>query len=203
MSVPSLVPTLAIPAAQVVSAAPSPLPAQADPGIFLISGVPFWVILVFAFAIVFCRAQGTYWLGRGLRVGTVRSRWARYVETDGAQRALRTLNRWGLPAVTISFLTIGIQTVINLMAGYTRMPFVRYLVAMVPGCAAWAIIWTTIGAAAFNTALLVAARSPIGLAVLAAAVTGVGAWVIVRRRRRRAVSPELAATSARPAGPGQ
>ena len=154
-------------------------------GIFSIDGVPYWIIYAAAFAIVFVRAQATYWAGRGVARGTVNTSWSRRLEGERAQRAISTINTWGPIAVTLSFFTVGVQTVINLTAGYTRMKFSRYLAALLPGCAIWAAIWTTIGIATFNTAVLLAARSPIGLAVLVLLVAGLVAWVVVASRRRR------------------
>jgi membrane protein DedA with SNARE-associated domain len=159
-------------------------------GIFTIDGVPYWVIFAAAFAIVFARAQGTYWVGRGVARGTGNTRWARRLEGERAQRAITTINKWGPIAVTLSFFTVGIQTVINLTAGYTRMRYTRYLAALVPGCLAWAAIWTTIGIAAFNTAVLIAARSPLGLAVLVLLVAVVVTGVVVTHRRRRTLDGE-------------
>lgn len=155
-------------------------------GIFTIDGVPYWVIFAAAFGIVFARAQATYWVGRGVARGTGNTRWAKRLEGERAQRSIATINRWGPIAVTLSFFTVGIQTVINLTAGYTRMRYPRYLAALVPGCLAWAAIWTTIGIAAFNATVLIAARSPLGLAVLVLLVVVIVAGVVIARRRRRA-----------------
>lgn len=179
-----------------VAVALSPVGVAADGGgIFFISGVPFWVIYAAAFTIVFCRAQGTYWLGRGVARGTVRTRWAGRLEGDRVQRAIGTIHRWGPVAVTLSFFTVGVQTVINLTAGYIRMPFPRYLLALVPGCAIWAAIWSTIGTAAFNGAVALAATSPLGLTVIVVGVLGLGLWVWLAVRRRRS-APAAARASA-------
>ncbi|GAA1404211.1 MULTISPECIES: DedA family protein [Oerskovia] len=159
--------------------------ADGSTGIFTIDGVPYWIIYAAAFAIVFVRAQATYWVGRGVARGTGNTRWARRLESERAQRAIATINKWGPIAVTLSFFTVGVQTVINLTAGYTRMRLPRYLAALLPGCAIWAAIWTTIGIAAFNTAVLLAAGSPVGLVVLVLLVAGLVAWVVVASRRRR------------------
>ena len=55
------------------------------------------------------------------------------------------LNRWGPLAVTLSFLVIGLQTMVNLAAGVARMPMRRYLPAVIVGCTVWAFIWGTGG----------------------------------------------------------
>ncbi|RXR26411.1 DedA family protein [Oerskovia turbata] len=177
--------------------------ADGSTGIFTIDGVPYWIIYAAAFAIVFVRAQATYWVGRGVARGTGNTRWAQRLEGERAQRAIATINRWGPIAVTLSFFTVGVQTVINLTAGYTRMRLPRYLAALLPGCAIWAAIWTTVGIAAFNTAVLLAAGSPVGLAVLVLLVVGLVAWILVASRRRRARAAQGdqdAATLASPSG---
>ncbi len=66
------------------------------------------------------------------------------------------------------------------------MPWVRYTVAMVIGCLAWALIYATVGIAAFEASIALAARSPwilVGVILLVAAV--VVAALAYRRRRSR------------------
>ena len=46
--------------------------------------------------------------------------------------------RWGAPVVTLSFLTVGIQTLVNLAAGVMRMPLRRYIPALTVGAILWA-----------------------------------------------------------------
>jgi len=64
------------------------------------------------------------------------------------------------------------------------MSFTRYTVAMVPGCVAWALIYASVGLAAFYAAVALAARSPwtlagVGMLVLAGVVA-----LALRRGRR-------------------
>jgi membrane protein DedA with SNARE-associated domain len=160
-----------------------------DAGVFSIAGVPFWVVYLAAFAIVLVRAQATYWAGRGLARGTARTRVAERLASPRAAAAVARVNRWGPPAVTLSFFTVGIQTVVNLAAGYLRMPYLRYLAALLVGCAAWAAIWTTVGTAAVNGTVALAARSPVTLAVLIAAAVALLVAVRVRAARRRRAVP--------------
>ncbi|MFC8599703.1 DedA family protein [Isoptericola sp. NPDC057191] len=164
--------------------------AAADSGVFTIAGVPFWVVYVAAFAIVLVRAQATYWAGRGVARGTARGRVADLLARPGAATVIDRVHRWGPPAVTLSFLTVGVQTLVNLAAGYLRMPFGRYLVALLAGCAVWAGIWTTIGTAAVHGALAVGLRNPVTLAVVGGAVVALVAWVAHRlTRRTQAAAP--------------
>ena len=154
-----------------------------------LGGFPFAVVVAVLFVIVLLRAQATYWLGRGLTAGTIRSgigaAIGRRLSGPGLARAATYLNRWGPLAVTVSFLTIGIQTLINLGAGLTRMPFAIYTAAMIPGCVAWAFIYATIGMTAFYAAVAAATGSPIGIAAVVAAVAAIALLVLRRRRAGR------------------
>ncbi len=159
-----------------------------------LGGLPFAVAIAALFGIVFARTQLFYWLARGVAAGTIKiERVQGWAESPGVQHALDRLHRWGAPVVTLSYLTVGFQTAVNVAAGLSRMPFWRYLIAMVPGCIAWAFVWGTVGLGAFYGALALAAGSPWVLAALAAAVLAlaVAAGVLVRRRRRLAsASPD-------------
>jgi membrane protein DedA with SNARE-associated domain len=153
-------------------------------------GKPFVVAVAALFVIVLVRAQGTYWLGRGVTAGVLHTPLADRITGPRTTRAITALNRWGPPLVTVSFLTVGLQTVVNAGAGLIRMPWIRYTAAMLIGCVAWALIYATIGIAAFETALALAARSPWALVAVLVAVLAVVAFVLVMRRRRRSVRPE-------------
>lgn len=112
-----------------------------------------WVAL---FCIVFCRAGGTYLIGRAARSGMARFKPVQKIMASTVyRRAERALDRWGPPAVAVSFVTVGFQTAMNLAAGVVRMRWFRYLPALILGGAVWATIYTTIGSvsvAAIGTA---------------------------------------------------
>lgn len=110
---------------------------------------PFAVVVGALFIIVMLRANATYWLGRAITAGTGRSRWSRILETRAYATGARWLNRWGPPAVALSFLTIGIQTMVNLSAGVARMPMRRYLPSVTVGSIIWAFLYGTVGFAGF------------------------------------------------------
>jgi membrane protein DedA with SNARE-associated domain len=151
-----------------------------------LEGKPFAITFGVLFVIVLLRAQATYWLARGVTAGVLHTRLADKISGPKTTRAVASLNRWGPPLVTVSFLTIGFQTVINGAAGLIRMPWIRYTIAMLIGCIAWALIYATVGIAAVEAGLTLAARSPWALiAVLAAAIGIVVAFIVIRRRRGR------------------
>lgn len=162
------------------------------PGVpgFVASG-PWWGLFLFLCGVVFFRTQGTYWLARWARTGadavadraekhpSRRARLARRLAGPGTERARAFLERWGFLGIPVSFLTIGFQTLVNASAGYARMRFDLYTLAMIPGCVAWAAIYTTIGLSLWEVWL----RSPaLLLAVLVAVVAA--AFALSRWRRR-------------------
>ena len=106
---------------------------------------PFATVASALFVIVMLRAGTTYVLGRLLRRGGEHGRGAQLMQRPGFTGAAERLNRWGAPAVSLSFLTVGVQTMVNLAAGFTRMPLTRYLPALVLGCIAWACLYATAG----------------------------------------------------------
>ncbi|MBB3036486.1 DedA family protein [Hoyosella altamirensis] len=144
------------------------------------------VVYLALLGIVFLRAQATYWIGRGLGAGVHRSRLGDRLG-DKLERAEGAINRYGPPAVTVSFLTIGVQTAINLTAGAMRMRFVRYLIAMFAGCLMWAAIYTFGGLAVMTAWVSMFTQSPLLAVGALAAIAGL-IGIIVWRRKQRAVA---------------
>jgi membrane protein DedA with SNARE-associated domain len=151
-----------------------------------IMSLPFGVALAALFAIVMIRVNATYWIGRGAVAGFSHTRFGGSLQGPKAARAQALIQRWGPYAVVLSFLTIGLQTAINLAAGAARMPVRRYLPAAIVGSVIWALLYATIGLAALEAWLAVAAASPLGAGLAAAALAAVAVWVVVIRRRRAA-----------------
>ena len=150
---------------------------------------PYLVVVAALFVIVMLRANGTYWLGRGMTAGAEHTRLAKLLRSKHYANASRWLNRWCAPAISLSFLTIGIQTVINLAAGVTRMPLRRYLPAVTVGCVMWAFMYGTVGFIGWIAVVSLWQRSP-GLAVALAAVAVAGVvWSVARRDRVPAAAP--------------
>lgn len=139
-----------------------------------------WAWLTF-FVIVLLRAGATYGIGRAMAAGATRGR----EPGERTLAAMDRVDRWGPPAVTLSFLTVGAQTVINLGAGLARMTVPRYLLGLLPGAALWATLWTSVGIGVVTllrrsgedrTWLLVAALLVMAIVVVLTVLTG-------RRRR--------------------
>ena len=72
--------------------------------------LPYGLTILTLFCIVMVRSNGTYWIGRGVVAGTSHTRWRRVLETSPYRVGSSWLHRWGPPAVTLSFLVIGLQT---------------------------------------------------------------------------------------------
>ncbi|WP_348651464.1 DedA family protein [Paenarthrobacter nitroguajacolicus] len=151
-----------------------------------IMSLPFGVALTALFAIVMIRVNVTYWIGRGAVAGFAHTRFGNSLQRPKAARAQALIQRWGPYAVVLSFLTIGLQTAINLAAGAARLPLRRYLPAAIVGSVMWALLYATIGLAALEAWLAVAAASPVGAALGVAAVAAAVVWIVVIRRRRAA-----------------
>lgn len=146
---------------------------------------PLPILYAFLLAVVFVRAQATYWVGRAVAAGVLRTRWSHHLTGPRVDRAVASIERWGWPIIPVSFLTVGFQSAVNAGAGVIRMRWLRYTLAMIPGCAVWALVYALGGLAVFDAAVALAARSPWALAAVAVAVGCGSAALVVRARRRR------------------
>lgn len=116
---------------------------------WLINDAPFGVTFIAFFLGAFTRGNATYWVGRGIAKGVERTRFHRHLHGPVYRRAQKFIGRWGIFAVPLSFLTIGIQSAVNASAGISRMPLRRYLPAVALGALLWSLIYTTVGMAMF------------------------------------------------------
>ncbi|MFT3887030.1 MAG: VTT domain-containing protein [Arachnia sp.] len=142
---------------------------------------PYAIVVAALWVIVMLRANGTYWLGRGIAAGARKTKAARLLESKHYARGAGWLNRWGAPAVSLSFFTIGIQTMVNLAAGVTKMPLRRYLPAVAVGCVAWAFIYGTVGFIGWVGLQELWLRSPAAVVVVGAIGIGTLAWAVLSR----------------------
>ncbi|MDR2379526.1 MAG: hypothetical protein LBD70_08910 [Bifidobacteriaceae bacterium] len=163
---------------------------------------PFALACGFLTAVACVRSQCTYWLGRAVRAGVLRAAWARRLTSDGAAKARDKLERWGWPAIPVSFLTVGFQTAVNLSAGLIGWRWWRYTLAAVPGWIMWGSVYAAGGLAVFAAFASVAQRSPVLAAAivqtLVVIVLTAVAWGRYRATRRGQASgaPPLRADSA-------
>ena len=151
--------------------------------------LPLGLTISILFCIVMLRAGGTYALGRGIAAGTARTRWRRLLGTKAYRVASAWLDRWGPLAVSFSFLTVGLQTMINVGAGVGRMPLRRYLPALVLGSLMWAVMYGTVGFIGFVAIARLWAYSPVlTISVVALAVIAI-LFVFWRRPAKNPPAP--------------
>jgi membrane protein DedA with SNARE-associated domain len=135
----------------------------------------------------------------GSRAEGARARVRRLLTGPGARRGLAMVHRWGPFAVTLAYLTVGVQTVVFTSAGLLRMPYLRFTIASIPGSVAWAFIWGTVGLGAAWAAVTLAAEQPWVLAGVLVLLLAVVAVLVLRRRSRRAAAAALTAEARVPA----
>jgi membrane protein DedA with SNARE-associated domain len=112
-----------------------------------------------------------------------------WTDTRTAKRGLDLVRRWGAVAITLAYLTVGLQTAIFAAAGLIKMPYLRFAIASIPGALIWAIVWATVGFGAVWAGLALFAKSPWALAGVAVVlVVGIG-WLVRRRLARHAAEP--------------
>nr|WP_250648910.1 MULTISPECIES: hypothetical protein [unclassified Actinomyces] len=129
------------------------------------------------------RSNLIHWIGRGLSKGAEHSRFAGMLASPMYVSARAMAERWGVIAVPLSFMTIGVQSFVQLWAGVTLMPLRRYLPAVMLGAAIWATIYATVGLAVF------AAWFGAGGGWAVAVVVAVAALLVWRRSRQHEGAP--------------
>ncbi|EEH63966.1 hypothetical protein HMPREF0044_0985 [Gleimia coleocanis DSM 15436] len=120
---------------------------------FILHG-PFPILVIFLAIVVCFRSQGTYWLARLITTGVIKTSesttkpWLRkigkWLEGASVQQGVDIIDRWGLIAIPLSFLTIGIQTIIHAGAGVLRLRWWLYTLVAVPGYFAWGFLYATV-----------------------------------------------------------
>ncbi len=157
-------------------------------------GVP---LVLFLFVVVFFRAQGTYWLARSVPEIVARKandstprlkKLACWLEGPGPRMGANILEKWGIIAIPLSFLTVGIQTAVLAAAGLLRVRWSLFTVAMLPGAVAWALLYGYGMLAVWTAAVMAVAGNPWAWGALG--LVALGIWAIVRRRRARQPRPQ-------------
>ncbi|MGY3568166.1 DedA family protein [Sinomonas sp. RB5] len=160
-----------------------------------ILSLPFGVAWAVLFAIVLARTTATYWLGRGIAAGAARSgriaaRLGRPGPARRIARAQRVLDRWGPMAIVLTFLTVGLQTTVNLAAGLGRMHLRYHLPAAAAGSVIWAFVYATVGLAALELWAEHVAGAPWLWGAGAAAAAAVAGRLVLLRRARARSAPD-------------
>ncbi|GAA5164344.1 DedA family protein [Ornithinimicrobium tianjinense] len=172
---------------------------------------PFALTLVLLWAGAMTRGQATYWLARTVTEQTLRrtrptrgwrARVHRWLSSEAMDHGRGAIERCGVAAVPLCYLTVGLQSVVIASAGVLRMRWLRFTLAQVPGALAWAVIYATIGFAVWAALLEAAVAGGPGLVVavavaLALVVALAHRWYAVRRRRAAdPASDEVGVTTA-------
>jgi membrane protein DedA with SNARE-associated domain len=116
-----------------------------------------------------------------------RGRWLHLGE-DKLQRAERWFDRWDDLAVLIGRLTPVVRSFISIPAGIFRMPLWRYTVLTLIGSAVWAFALAGAGYGLGNSYERFHRDFRFADYAVAAAVVGLAAYLIVRRRRSSRLS---------------
>ena len=143
-----------------------------------------WVVGIVRTSIVY--ALGTLAAEGGARLDRIR----KAMGSPLYRKARRLINRWGVIAVPLCFLTVGLQTAVIITTGFTKMPLRRWVPAMLVGTFMWACIYTTIGFAILAALGLEPWMFPLALAIVIAVM------VIVAQLRERRINHETVENTA-------
>ena len=143
-----------------------------------------WVVGIVRTSIVY--ALGTLAAEGGARLDRIR----KAMDSPLYRKARRLINRWGVIAVPLCFLTVGLQTAVIITTGFTKMPLRRWVPAMLVGTFMWACIYTTIGFAILAALGLEPWMFPLALAIV------ITVLVIVTQLRERRINREAVENTA-------
>lgn len=160
---------------------------------------PFPLVFLTLTLLVASRSNIVYGIGRYGRKVTIsgdepsrgfRRRAWKWANAARTQQAMDSIKKRGWVVISLAYLTIGIQTIVNIAAGVVGLSWPKYNLAAFPGWLAWALIYSTIGFAVWNAAMAAAAGSPLGIAIICTLVLAVAIGCILARRRKKKSSEE-------------
>lgn len=153
--------------------------------------LPIEVALAFMWVVGIVRTSIVYALGALAAEGGARlDRIRKAMDSPLYRKARRLINRWGVIAVPLCFLTVGLQTAVIITTGFTKMPLRRWVPAMLVGTFMWACIYTTIGFAILAALGLEPWMFPLALAIV------ITVLVIVTQLRERRINRETVENAA-------
>ncbi len=145
--------------------------------------LPIEVALAFMWVVGIVRTSIVYAFGALAAEGGARlDRIRKAMDSPLYRKARRLINRWGVIAVPLCFLTVGLQTAVIITTGFTKMPLRRWVPAMLVGTFMWACIYTTIGFAILAALGLEPWMFPLALAIV------ITVLVIVTQLRERRIN---------------
>lgn len=157
---------------------------------------PLWLVFTAMTVIAMARGQATYWIARAVTEQALgpqsgrparsmparHARLAAWLRGRDVSRGAQALRTWGLIAIPLGYLTVGLQTLVLAAAGVLRIPWMRFTLVQVPGALAWAAIYSTIGWAVWEAGIAAVTGHPAALIGLVALLTVALATVVVNRR---------------------
>ena len=147
--------------------------------------LPIEVALAFMWVVGIVRTSIVYALGALAAEGGARlDRIRKAMDSPLYRKARRLINRWGVIAVPLCFLTVGLQTAVIITTGFTKMPLRRWVPAMLVGTFMWACVYTTIGFAILAALGLEPWMFPLALAIV------ITVLVIAAQLRERRINRE-------------
>ena len=147
--------------------------------------LPIEVALAFMWVVGIVRTSIVYALGALAAEGGARlDRIRKAMDSPLYRKARRLINRWGVIAVPLCFLTVGLQTAVIITTGFTKMPLRRWVPAMLVGTFMWACVYTTIGFAILAALGLEPWMFPLALALV------ITVLVIAAQLRERRINRE-------------
>lgn len=153
--------------------------------------LPIEVALAFMWVVGIVRTSIVYALGALAAEGGARlDRIRKAMDSPLYRKARRLINRWGVIAVPLCFLTVGLQTAVIITTGFTKMPLRRWVPAMLVGTFMWACIYTTIGFAILAALGLEPWMFPLALAIV------ITVLVVVAQLRERRINRETVENTA-------
>lgn len=136
---------------------------------------PFAAVYLFFVFGAALRSSCTYALGRYARLITLgikspRNRIGAHAlalaHRAADSKGAKLIARYGPVAIPFAFLTMGLQTLIIASAGLAGIRWRMFLLSAFPGWLLWALIYTTIGLAAWKALVLATAGSSLGIAAI-------------------------------------
>ena len=153
--------------------------------------LPIEVALAFMWVVGIVRTSIVYALGVLAAEGGARlDRIRKAMDSPLYRKARYLINRLGVIAVPLCYLTVGLQTTVIIKTGFTKMPLRRWVPAMLVGTFMWACIYTTIGFAILAALGLEPWMFPLALAIV------ITVLVIVTQLRERRINRETAENTA-------
>ena len=142
------------------------------------------------YVIVCCRSTLMYTIARAVTTGLSKTRMMQNkMSGQKFSRASALIARYGAPAVALCFFTVGLQTLILLASGTSKMPLRSFLPAVALGGMFWAGIYGTVGLVGFKLIAKAWAYNPFfTVGVLMIISSAVMAYIYIAKTRTNSLA---------------